>query len=48
MSGKYFEKRKEVELTEVSYDQEIAKCLWNVSVDLTNHNLEKKKLFLSS
>jgi len=48
VSGKYFEKRKEVELTEVSDDQEIAKCLWNVSVDLTNHNLEKKKLFLSS
>lgn len=48
VSGKYFEKRKEVELTEVSDDQEIAKCLWNVSVDLTNHNLEKKKIFLSS
>ena len=44
MSGKYFEKRKEVELTEVSDDQEIAKCLWNVSVDLTNQNINKKKI----
>ena len=45
VSGKYFKKRKEVELAEVSYDQEIVKRLWNVSVDLTNHDVERKKVF---
>lgn len=45
VSGKYFKKRKEVELAEVSYDQEIVKRLWNVSVDLTNHDIERKKVF---
>jgi NAD(P)-dependent dehydrogenase (short-subunit alcohol dehydrogenase family) len=48
VSGKYFKKRKIVDLTEISDDQEIAKRLWNVSVDLTNHRLEKKKNISSS
>ncbi|MBY8983904.1 MAG: SDR family oxidoreductase [Candidatus Lokiarchaeota archaeon] len=42
VSGKYFEKKKEEESVKASYDEELAKRLWNVSVDLTNHKLNKK------
>lgn len=41
VSGKYFKKRKEVETVKVSYDEEIAKRLWNVSIALTNLNFNK-------
>jgi NAD(P)-dependent dehydrogenase (short-subunit alcohol dehydrogenase family) len=42
VSGKYFIKRKEVDSEKLSYDQELAERLWNVSVDLTNYAFEKK------
>jgi len=42
VSGKYFIKRKEVESTEVSYDEELAKDLWERSKALTNCDFDKK------
>jgi len=41
ISGKYFKKRKEVKSVKASYDEELAKELWDVSVELTNLNSEK-------
>jgi NAD(P)-dependent dehydrogenase (short-subunit alcohol dehydrogenase family) len=40
ISGKYFKKRKLEKSVEASYDEELAKRVWDVSVDLTNHHLE--------
>jgi NAD(P)-dependent dehydrogenase (short-subunit alcohol dehydrogenase family) len=42
VSGKYFKKKKEEESVKVSYDEDLAKQLWDVSVGLTNHHLEKR------
>ncbi len=42
VSGKYFKKRKEVESMKAVYDEEIAKCLWDVSIALTNLDFDKK------
>ncbi len=36
ISGKYFKKRKEAKSGKISYDEEIAKRLWDISVELTN------------
>ena len=36
VSGKYFKKRKEAKSTKISYDDEVAKRLWEISVELTN------------
>lgn len=36
VSGKYFIKRKEKKSTKASYDDELAKRLWDVSISLTN------------
>jgi len=41
ISGKYFKKRKEKKSVKASYDEELAKELWDVSVELTNLNSEK-------
>ena len=41
VSGKYFKKRKEVETVKVSYDEEIAQRLWDVSTTLTNLGSDK-------
>lgn len=41
VSGKYFKKRKEAKSVKASYDEELAKELWDVSVELTNLNSEK-------
>jgi len=41
VSGKYFKKRKEAKSVKASYDEELAKHLWNISVELTNLNSEK-------
>ncbi len=41
VSGKYFKNRKEDRSVEASYDEGLAKRLWDVSKDLTNHHLEK-------
>ncbi|MFX0030924.1 MAG: SDR family oxidoreductase [Candidatus Hermodarchaeota archaeon] len=38
VSGKYFKKRKEAKTVRVSYDEELAKKLWDLSVELTNFN----------
>jgi NAD(P)-dependent dehydrogenase (short-subunit alcohol dehydrogenase family) len=43
ISGKYFKKKKEVEPVKASHDEELAKRLWDVSIALTNHNLDKKR-----
>ena len=36
ISGKYFKRKKEVESVKISYDEDVAKQLWDVSVQLTN------------
>ena len=41
VSGKYFKKRKEAKSVKASYDEELAKQLWDVSIELTNLNSEK-------
>ena len=41
VSGKYFKKRKEVESMKAVDDEEIVKRLWDVSIALTNHGLDK-------
>ncbi|MFW9876176.1 MAG: SDR family NAD(P)-dependent oxidoreductase, partial [Candidatus Thorarchaeota archaeon] len=41
VSGKYFKKRKQAKSVKTSYDKELAKKLWNVSVELTNLNSEE-------
>ncbi len=41
VSGKYFKKRKEAKSVKASYDKELAKHLWDISVELTNLNSEK-------
>lgn len=38
VSGKYFKKRKEAKTVRASYDEELAKKLWDLSVELTNFN----------
>ena len=40
-SGKYFKKRKEAKSVKASYDEELAKHLWDISIELTNLNSEK-------
>ncbi|MFW9941033.1 MAG: SDR family oxidoreductase [Candidatus Thorarchaeota archaeon] len=40
VSGKYFKKRKEAKSVKASYDVELAKKLWDISVKLTNLNPE--------
>ena len=42
VSGKYFKNRKEAESVEASYDEELAKDLWEVSLTLTNLDFDKK------
>ena len=36
VSGKYFKKRKEAKSVKASYDEELARKLWDLSVELTN------------
>lgn len=36
ISGKYYKKRKEAKTVKISYDDEVAKRLWDISVELTN------------
>lgn len=36
ISGKYFKKKKEAESVKISYNKDIAKQLWDISVQLTN------------
>lgn len=43
VSGKYFKKRKEVESVKASYDKDLAKRLWDVSIALTNLSFDKKR-----
>lgn len=38
VSGKYYKKRKEAKSVKASYDEELAKKLWELSVKLTNLN----------
>lgn len=35
INGKYFKKRKEAESVPVSYDEDVSKKLWDVSMKLT-------------
>jgi hypothetical protein len=35
-SGKYFKRRKESKSVKISYDEDLAKKLWDLSVKLTN------------
>ena len=37
--GNILKKKKEEESVKASYDEDLAKRLWNVSVDQTNHKL---------
>ena len=39
-SGKYFKRRKEAKSVKISYDKNVAKQLWDVSVKLTNVDLK--------
>lgn len=39
-TGKYFKKRKEAKSVKISYDETVAKQLWNVSVKLTGVDLK--------
>ncbi|UCC21331.1 MAG: SDR family oxidoreductase [Promethearchaeota archaeon] len=39
-SGKYFKRRKEAKSVKISYDETVAKQLWDVSVSLTNVDLK--------
>lgn len=39
-SGKYFKKRKEAKSVKISYDESVAKQLWDASVNLTNIDLK--------
>ena len=41
VSGKYFKKKKEAKSVKVAYDEELAKQLWNLSLELTNLNLKE-------
>jgi NAD(P)-dependent dehydrogenase (short-subunit alcohol dehydrogenase family) len=43
VSGKYFKKRKEVESVKASYDKDLAKRLWDVSIALTNLSFDQKR-----
>ncbi len=43
VSGKYFKKREEVESVKASYDEDLAKRLWDVSIALTNLGFDKKR-----
>ncbi|MFX1375724.1 MAG: SDR family oxidoreductase [Promethearchaeota archaeon] len=43
ISGKYFKKRREAKTVRVSYNEELAKQLWNISVELTGLNHVKSK-----
>jgi NAD(P)-dependent dehydrogenase (short-subunit alcohol dehydrogenase family) len=38
ISGRYFSEREPVQSSALSYDREVARRLWEVSEDLTNHN----------
>lgn len=41
VSRKYFKKRKKVESVKASYDEELGKRLWDISITLTHLNLNK-------
>jgi len=42
VSGKYFKNRKEAKSVKASYDEVLAKKLWDISIELTNLNSEKR------
>ena len=42
-NGKFFENKKEIQSKEVTYDESIAKQLWDACIDLSNSNKEIKQ-----
>lgn len=43
ISGKFFENKKEIRSKDVTYDESIAKQLWDACIDLSNSNKEAKQ-----